>query len=273
MRHSITSTGQALNQTPVDVVYIDPVSYGIEETSKFIFETRRLAPEIVFVLHSDFDLVRDNEPRFYAGDRIRFRHYFTLDKSDTEGYRSAVVTTLHLCASDIRFSTSYARFVGRSGPPNEIRDSLAEYRNAFSSKKTTAFVVMQFGKTKTHDKIYEAISSALEPSGILAVRADGKRFHDDLFYNVLTYLHGCRFGIAVFERIQEDDFNPNVSLEVGYLLALRKPICFLKDQTLQALPTDLVGKLYTSFDPQDTKKTIRSALQSWIADLAFAEAL
>ena len=69
-----------------------------------------------------------------------------------------------------------------------------------------------------------------------------------------------------FERIEEDDFNPNVSLEVGYLLAMQKPTCLLKDKTLRTLPTDLVGKLYKEFDPQRIDSTIPKQLKRWLTD-------
>jgi len=98
------------------------------------------------------------------------------------------------------------------------------------------------------------------------LRADDKQYHDDLFPNVLTYMYGCRFGIAVFERLEEDDFNPNVSLEVDYMNALKKSVCLLKDKTLKTLQTDLVGKLYKIFDPQDIINTIPSELEKWLRD-------
>ena len=63
----------------------------------------------------------------------------------------------------------------------------------------------------------KAIQSTLGTFGIAALRADDKEYHDDLLPNVLTYIYGCRFGIAVFERLEAEDFNPNVSLEVGYM--------------------------------------------------------
>ncbi|MCX5713215.1 MAG: hypothetical protein NT033_00025 [Candidatus Omnitrophica bacterium] len=88
------------------------------------------------------------------------------------------------------------------------------------------------------------------------LRADDKCYHDDLFPNILTYLWGCSIGIAVFERLEADEFNPNVSLEVGYMRALGKPICLLKDKTLRTLQTDLIGKLYTPFDPQNPEGSI-----------------
>lgn len=60
--------------------------------------------------------------------------------------------------------------------------------------------------------------------------------------------------------------NPNVSLEVGYMQGLRKPVCLLKDKTQKTLNTDLVGRLYKEFDPQDPKATIRPVLSKWLQD-------
>ena len=126
--------------------------------------------------------------------------------------------------------------------------------------------MMQFGKTKTHNEIVEAIRYALDSHGIMGVRADDKQYHDDLFPNVMTYLYGCGFGIAVFERIEAEEFNPNVSLEVGYMLALKKPVCLLKDRTLKTLHTDLIGKLYKVFDPQNSTETIPEEINQWLSD-------
>ena len=126
--------------------------------------------------------------------------------------------------------------------------------------------MMQFGTTDAHSTIVNAIRDTLAKYGITALRADNKEYHEDLFGNVLTYLHGCSFGIAVFERLVANDFNPNVSLEVGYMRALRKPICLLKDRTLETLNTDLVGKVYKSFDPQDPAGSIPGELETWLRD-------
>jgi hypothetical protein len=93
-----------------------------------------------------------------------------------------------------------------------------------------------------------------------------KKYHDDLFGNVLTYLHGCAFGVAVFERLEAEEFNPNVSLEVGYMRALRKSVCLLKDNTLKTLHTDLAGKLYKEFDPQNPTTSIPKELEKWLRD-------
>jgi hypothetical protein len=40
----------------------------------------------------------------------------------------------------------------------------------------------------------------------------------------------------------------------------------LKDKTVDALQSDLAGKLYRPFDPHDPEKTIPNQLTSWLED-------
>ncbi len=125
--------------------------------------------------------------------------------------------------------------------------------------------MMRFGQTSLHEKVVNGIKLALEPNGIAGLRADDKQYHDDLFDNILTFIYGCGLGIAVLERIETDDFNPNVSLEIGYMMAIRKPVCLLKDKTCDQR-SDLVGRLYKPFDPQDPIRSIPPVLHKWLAD-------
>ena len=184
-----------------------------------------------------------------------------------ESSRTCYITPAGFRAVDSDFAPIVDVAVHR--PPIEITESLAEFRGDFPDSTRVAFIMMQFGSSNAHDRILTGITSALDPHGMVALRADDKQYHDDLYYNILTYIHGCRFGIAVFERIEEDSFNPNVSLEVGYMLGLRKSGCFLKDKTLHTLHTDLIGKLYRSFDPQDPEGTIPTELFAWMDQRGF----
>lgn len=148
--------------------------------------------------------------------------------------------------------------------PPEIQESLAAFKS--DHPETTAFIMMQFAQTETHSKIVATIKAALADKGITALRADDHQYHDDVFPNVKTYMHGCDFGVAVFERIEDEVFNPNVSLEVGYLLALGKPICYLKDKSLKRLPTDLISKLYREFDTRAIESTLPAPLLKWLEE-------
>ena len=106
----------------------------------------------------------------------------------------------------------------------EIASGLEKFRMDYPTGYKTAFIVMQFGGTKPHGNIVTCIKDTLKKYKITALRADDKQYMDDLFPNVKVYMHACDFAIAVFDRITEDDFNPNVSLEVGYMLGMGKNV-------------------------------------------------
>lgn len=150
--------------------------------------------------------------------------------------------------------------------PPELRTYLNAFMQDYQDDMKIAFIMMQFSDTPAHDVIIKTIKETLEKHKIRGLRADDKEYTDDLFSNIRTYMHGADFGIAVFERILEDVFNPNVSLEVGYMQGLGKNVCYLKDSTLQQLQTDLLGKLYKPFDPQRIKSTLPKQLEKWLSD-------
>ncbi len=149
--------------------------------------------------------------------------------------------------------------------PPEIQESVGRLREDHPIPNKTGFVMMRFESTKAHKRIFEVIQTTMREHGLVALRADDKHYHDDLYYNIMTYMYGYGFGIAVYERIESEEFNPNVSVEVGGMLVMRKPICLLKDRTLKTLNTDLIGKLYHPFDSQDPESTIATELSKWLS--------
>jgi len=148
--------------------------------------------------------------------------------------------------------------------PIELIPPSRKFDKYFKGKQV-AFIMMQFRKTPAHNKILKTIKNALAAHNIIGVRADDRQYDDDLLNNVRTYMHCCTFGISVFERLSEDEFNPNVSFEVGYMLGLKKEVCMLKDSTLKNLHTDLAGKLYREFSTQ-APSTISEQITSWLKD-------
>ncbi len=113
-----------------------------------------------------------------------------------------------------------------------------------------------------NNQILETIKKVLAKHDFVGVRADHKDYHPDVLPNVMTYMEGSGFGIAVYI----DDHNPNVSLEVGYMLANSKPICFLKGNDLGDLHIDIISKLYKNFDSEKPIETIDPILSRWLTD-------
>lgn len=183
-------------------------------------------------------------------------------------WRRFLAPAIAYIEKELRDASPPVPTVGASdvGYPPMITESLQKFRVDHPDATRTAFVMMPFGTTRLHEEIVAAVRSTLHKYGLAALRADDKQYHDDLFPNVMTYMYGCAFGVAIFERLLADEFNPNVSLEVGYMRGLRKKVCLLKDRTLRTLPTDLVGSLYRSFDPQAPGDSIPAELSAWLRD-------
>lgn len=64
---------------------------------------------------------------------------------------------------------------------------------------------------------------------MLARFAKEAAIHDELWQKIMHYMDNCRFGIVVFEEINERDFNPDMSMERGYLFARERRCLVLKE--------------------------------------------
>ena len=144
-----------------------------------------------------------------------------------------------------------------------LRPHLEAFVKDHPDPSATAFVIMPFEGSEYLEQALEGIRLASERFGIDVLRADDKAYSDQLWLNVETYMVACRFGIAVFEDIDERAFNPNVSLELGYMLGLRKRCLLLKEKRLPKLPSDVVGHLYRSWDAFDATETVSTQVAEW----------
>jgi hypothetical protein len=133
-----------------------------------------------------------------------------------------------------------------------------------------------FGMTRFPDEQDEAdpdpIRAALDAARG-ACAAHGLEFHlasdrmivDDLWANVAAHMWGCRYGIAFFEDRQGRGINYNLTIEVGGMLVAGRRLALLKDESIERLPTDLVGKIYKEID-LDEQESIAAAVHSWLRD-------
>jgi hypothetical protein len=86
----------------------------------------------------------------------------------------------------------------------------------------------------------------------------------ELWSNIEVYMTCSMYGVAVFEDIDKRDFNPNVSLELGYMLANRRRCLILKEQRLPDLPADVVHRLYKPFDMFDIERSVSREVARWV---------
>jgi hypothetical protein len=73
-----------------------------------------------------------------------------------------------------------------------------------------------------------------------------------LWGNVAAHMWASQYGIAFVEDRVGLGLNYNVTIEVGAMLMAGRRCAILKDPSAPALPTDLIGHIYTSVDFDDS---------------------
>jgi hypothetical protein len=134
-----------------------------------------------------------------------------------------------------------------------------EFRSAVtgqSDAEANVFLMVRFREAPQYEAITKALSDILGQYSLNLIRADWKQHHDELWPNVRCCMNNAAYGIAVFEYISEQTLSPNVSLELGYMLAKGKRCLLLKDKGVPALQADLVGHLCREFDVEQIPETV-----------------
>jgi hypothetical protein len=97
--------------------------------------------------------------------------------------------------------------------------------------------------------------------------ASDRAMDDDLWTNIAAHMWASKYGIAFFEDLADPKrgINYNLSIEVGGMLVTGRRCALLKDESIERMPTDLVGKIYK---PVNLAKpsTVEKALHRWIRD-------
>jgi len=132
--------------------------------------------------------------------------------------------------------------------------------------------MMRFAQGGQYQTIFKTLKREADRYAINLLRADDQSYASDLWENVRLYMTACGLGIAVFEQLQVQEFNPNISLELGYMLALQgRSVLLLKEKALTNLPSDIAGKLYQEFDSANLEVSIRAAMRRWLRDIGIAK--
>lgn len=123
------------------------------------------------------------------------------------------------------------------------------------------------------DRLLESLDAelrrVLKEHGLDPVRADDKMYLRDrnLWNNVCLYMICCKQGIAILENRIEDEFNPNVALEYGFMRGQNRPALLLKDVAFRRLRADIMGTLWEEFDLTNIEGTIRAPVEKWLKEL------
>jgi len=130
------------------------------------------------------------------------------------------------------------------------------------------FLMTSFAKTPDHEAISNAIADTVRAFGVACIRADDKSFAGQLLWRqVEDCMEACDYGVAVFENIDKPMLNPNVSLELGYMLARKRECLLLKERTLPGLMANLGGFLHKDFDSTNPRASVMGAVADWLQEV------
>jgi hypothetical protein len=159
---------------------------------------------------------------------------------------------------------------GYSKLAEPIRHFLEDSSRGCDQYEKNVFVMTRFEDgNKTLESIDQVIRSTVRKHGLVAHRADDRCYPLDrnLWDNVCTYMICCKYGIAVLENIMQDEFNPNVALEYGFMRALGKPTLLLREKRFKPR-ADILGTLWADFDILEIETSVASAIERWVGDLS-----
>ena len=113
----------------------------------------------------------------------------------------------------------------------------------------------------------DAARSACAAHGMELQLASDRQLHDDLWANVAAHMWACRYGIGFFEDLADPrrGLNYNLTTEVGSMLITGRRCCLLKDPSIKALHTDLVGRIRKDTDLRDSV-AVGTAIHAWLRD-------
>lgn len=153
---------------------------------------------------------------------------------------------------------------------NPVRKKQDEYNEQMLSGESmydyNVFVMMRYRDEDYYETIWYSIRSSLGKNGLNAHLAKAKAVKESLWDNVKHYMDSCRYGIAVFEDIDVREYNPNISIELGYMLGQKKRCLLLKEERMPELPLDICGHIYRTFDKSNIESSIESQIDRWIKD-------
>jgi DeoR/GlpR family transcriptional regulator of sugar metabolism len=151
-------------------------------------------------------------------------------------------------------------------------ESKSPFRNPDSSKN--CFVMMRYRKNRKLEKVETTVIQALDKYGVEARLAKDRQDKPLLWANVCAFMEHANFGIAIFDNVEnyqvgEPRANPNICMELGYMLARGADCLILRDTAGRPdvhgkLFTDLDGHIVQDIDTTKPMKDLGAIVSKWV---------
>lgn len=183
------------------------------------------------------------------------------------------------------------RLAGPYMPPFEEVKTRASYLDAFWGRSApydkSVYVMSSTIPSEKRSEVVKAIKDALSKHG-LAVRElaeGGMPLLQDPWENAALYMTGCKYGLALFDRLPADDGGvpegpgpaPEILYQVGFMRGQGSPVLVIWDEvTLEEGGKDIPGVQVPvqgiqplSFDSnEEGYARLREGVEKWAASLA-----
>ena len=95
--------------------------------------------------------------------------------------------------------------------------------------RKVGFLIRKFEERNDRATLVNTVRDTFRLRGLTIVDANEKTLNPEAWGNVKEFLDHCTFGVVIIDNLSPTTagFNPNVFLEIGYLLALKKSIFIL----------------------------------------------
>lgn len=151
--------------------------------------------------------------------------------------------------------------------PVGLMHGLRQFLDAFPFDRNV-FAMTRFPHEEDVDPVKDAVAvarNACDRHGLKLHLASDRAIDDDLWTNVMGHMWGSRYGLAFFEDRVGRGLNYNMTIEVGGMLVSGRRCALLKDNSIDDMPTDLVGRIYKEVDLSDLD-SVEATVHSWIRD-------
>jgi hypothetical protein len=243
---SVSEARSEVRSGDYNVIFIDPLSLGLEAASSFVFEIRNALPEIVFALYVDKAAAERDRAAFYGGDRARFSHYYTLDKQVPVGaFTEELEAVVRLCQADLswrmssasleRLRTEAAKLAGEaSGESLALLDAVGDNLARLASPSTesnpkTVFLSYRFAE----EEYVEGLTKLLVAGGFEVLT--GKSSNTYVSRVIIERIRQAPLFLSLMTRADEKadgTFTTSAWLleEKGVALAFGKPLVLMIEE-------------------------------------------
>ena len=144
-----------------------------------------------------------------------------------------------------------------------FREDIERQLERFPFEKNV-FLMMRF--RKQNRTLSDFIIRNLSEAGLNGVRADQPEWNlTNNVYNPVAVLYCCKYGIALFDKAEMNQaYNPNVIYELGIMHSLGRKCLILRNDSLPAVPFDLIKDLYM---PYRGKVAVQANIRIWLQQI------